>query len=218
MTSSSSAPQKRDYSSTLSTMPLFKPSPPPPPPPPEPAPPPRKPTGGLFDFGLRRAPAPDLHPTPATQTTAYHSAHSRTRSDATSSDTASERSSFFFRPNKMTRCRGTDASSPPTEPEPPHASQSSIRSFTSSLRLKNFSSLAQRDPKVVMAREKVAQAHEAEAEADRAVEHARARVRDALEQIKELEDESNQEAMRAKSKRAEAGIVSKAAKALGRHG
>ncbi|KAF7312661.1 hypothetical protein MIND_00280400 [Mycena indigotica] len=204
-------------------MPLFKSHPDPPPVrPPSPDPATRRPTAGFFDFGsLRRVASPEPLPTPTTGNTAYHSARSGS-SSSSDDDRMSTRSSFFFRPHKMT-------ASPPTEPEPslrsvkPHdttsvRSQSTTASLFGSMTLKNFTRTADRDPQVILAREKVARAHEAEAAADRAVLHARARVRDAMEQIKELEEEAKDESMRAKAKRTEASLVGKAARALGRHG
>ncbi|KAF7316601.1 hypothetical protein HMN09_00392600 [Mycena chlorophos] len=185
------------------------------------SPPPASTRSGFLG-SLRRVASPEPAPTPSGHT-AFHSARSSSSSD---DDAMSTRSSFFFRPHKMTASSPpTDHSSPPSlKGKPTAADTTSIRSTAShtslfgSMTLKNFSRSAERDPKVVLAREKVAQAHEAEAEADRAVLHARARVRDAMEQIKELEEEAKDESMRAKAKRAEASLVGKAARALGRHG
>jgi len=70
----------------------------------------------------------------------------------------------------------------------------------------------------VGARQKVADAETAEREADRALNEARESVREAREHVRLLEREAIEDARRAKAKQAEAKIVSKSARGLGRHG
>lgn len=59
-------------------------------------------------------------------------------------------------------------------------------------------------------------AEAAEVEADRALDAARARVRDAKEHVKRLEEEAREEARRAKIKQHQARAVSKRGEGLGR--
>ncbi|KAJ7227448.1 hypothetical protein GGX14DRAFT_555999 [Mycena pura] len=180
-------------------MPIFKQRPGSPLAPAPASPPARQPAGSFFS---RRTASPDH------ATSDYRSAASRPTSDA-----ASERGSFFF--------RSRPSSSLPTEPEPDAASvtPSHSSSFFGTRSLKSFvRGGVHNDPKVLLAREKVAAASEAEREADRAVLHARARVRDALTEVEKLNEEAKEESMRAKAKHAETTLVSKAARALGRHG
>jgi hypothetical protein len=72
-------------------------------------------------------------------------------------------------------------------------------------------------PSVLAARDKIARAAEAEAEADRAVLHARSRVRDAMESVRDLEGEAEGKAKRARAKGVVARLVRDAGR-LGRHG
>ncbi|KAJ7649963.1 hypothetical protein FB45DRAFT_6297 [Roridomyces roridus] len=202
-------------------MPLFKTSPPPPQPATEPAPAPSPMSSRLFH---RRAPSEST----ASGISDYRSAASHPTIPS-EDDNRSVRSGFFFRrrasddslrspapsitPSSFTsasRHRGTDT--PHTSPEPNLSRSSSLASRFS---LRNFAS---RDPAVVMARQKVEAAREAEAEADRAIMHARARVRDALGSVKELEEEAHEGALRAKAKQAESKLVSRHAGFLGKHG
>ncbi|TFK25203.1 hypothetical protein FA15DRAFT_668736 [Coprinopsis marcescibilis] len=74
------------------------------------------------------------------------------------------------------------------------------------------------DPGIVSARQKVADAEFAEREADRALLQARQTVREAYERVKQLEHEAIEDARRAKAKQAEAKVIHKSAKGLGRHG
>jgi len=74
------------------------------------------------------------------------------------------------------------------------------------------------DPSIRGAREKVAEAEKAEKEADRALNEARKRVRLARHHVQSLEREVVDDAKHAKAKQAEAKIVKKSAKSLGRHG
>lgn len=76
----------------------------------------------------------------------------------------------------------------------------------------------QDDPSIRGAREKVTDAENAEKEADRALNEARQRVRLARQHVEGLEREAIEDAKRAKAKQAEAKIVKKSAKHLGRHG
>ncbi|GLB37786.1 hypothetical protein LshimejAT787_0408370 [Lyophyllum shimeji] len=75
-----------------------------------------------------------------------------------------------------------------------------------------------RDPTILAARQKVTDAEEAEKEADRALSQARNMVKEARGHVKILEQEAMEDARRAKAKQAEAKIVGKVAKGLGRHG
>ncbi|KAK1222766.1 hypothetical protein PQX77_014375 [Marasmius sp. AFHP31] len=74
------------------------------------------------------------------------------------------------------------------------------------------------DPSIMGARQKVEEAERAEREADQALNLARASVREARDHVKFLEKEAADDARRAKAKQAEAKVVSKTARALGRHG
>ncbi|RXW16053.1 hypothetical protein EST38_g9807 [Candolleomyces aberdarensis] len=73
------------------------------------------------------------------------------------------------------------------------------------------------DPSIRMARQKVAEAERAEREADAALLAARRAADGAREQVKMLEREAVEEARRAKAKQAEAKVINKSAKGLGRH-
>ncbi|KAJ7745678.1 hypothetical protein B0H16DRAFT_1557819 [Mycena metata] len=189
-----------------------------------PATPPTPRQGGFFSRRTDRPPSPGQTATP-TGASSYRSATSNPNSD-----TASVRSGFFFG-----RRRSADSVSlaPSARTAGTHASRASNASAASaasvrsqgktpsmfSATLKRYSARArENDPTVVAARQKVASAAEAEAEADRAILHARARVRDAMESIKVLEDEAQAEANRAKAKNVVARLVSKDARGLGRHG
>jgi hypothetical protein len=72
------------------------------------------------------------------------------------------------------------------------------------------------DPSIVQARERVLNAENAERDADRAMDAARARVREAREEVKRLELEAKEEARLAKIKQYHAREVSKRGKQLGR--
>jgi hypothetical protein len=93
------------------------------------------------------------------------------------------------------------------------------------------------DPSILAARQKVNDAEAAEREADHALALARVSVREAREQVKILEREAKEEcvqilitcqrphisicffrALRAKAKQAEAKVINKTARGLGRHG
>lgn len=74
------------------------------------------------------------------------------------------------------------------------------------------------DPSIVAARQKVTDAEAAEREADQALVQARNKVKEAKRHVEVLEREALEDAHRAKMKQAEAKIVRKSAKALGRHG
>jgi len=75
-----------------------------------------------------------------------------------------------------------------------------------------------RDPKVSAAKQKLEDALVAEKMADKALADAKKKVRAAKEEAKNLEREALEESKRAKAKEAEAKLVSKTAKGLGRHG
>ncbi|KAJ7018821.1 hypothetical protein C8F04DRAFT_1242995 [Mycena alexandri] len=188
-----------------------------------PATPPTPRQGGFFSRRTDRPPSPD--PTGASS---YRSATSKPNSD-----TASVRSSFFFGRRRSADSVSLAPSARTTGTHASHASRASNASAASTASVKSqgktpsmFSTTLKRyaartretDPTVVAARQKVASAAEAEAEADRAVLHARARVRDAMESIKVLEEEAQAEANRAKAKNVVARLVSKDARGLGRHG
>ncbi|EAU91079.2 hypothetical protein CC1G_03247 [Coprinopsis cinerea okayama7 len=74
------------------------------------------------------------------------------------------------------------------------------------------------DPSIMSARQKVSEAEIAEREADQALLMARERVREAREHVKLLEREAIDDARRAKAKQAEAKVIHKSVKGLGRHG
>ncbi|KAF5380221.1 hypothetical protein D9757_008242 [Collybiopsis confluens] len=74
------------------------------------------------------------------------------------------------------------------------------------------------DPTIMSAREKVSDAEESEKAADRALQAARASVKAAKDHVKFLEKEAEDDAHRARLKQAEAKVVSKSARGLGRHG
>ncbi|KAF9063430.1 hypothetical protein BDP27DRAFT_1232179, partial [Rhodocollybia butyracea] len=71
---------------------------------------------------------------------------------------------------------------------------------------------------VMAARQKVSDAEESEKAADRALQQARNHVKEARDHVKFLEKEAEDDAHRARLKQAEAKIVSKSARGLGRHG
>ncbi|KAI5889176.1 uncharacterized protein SCHCODRAFT_02361211 [Schizophyllum commune H4-8] len=81
-----------------------------------------------------------------------------------------------------------------------------------------FSSNRGSDPTIASARRKVADAETAERDADRALMQARQAVKDARDHVKFLEQEAAEDARRAKAKQAEAKVINKSAKHLGRHG
>ncbi|GAW01493.1 hypothetical protein F5879DRAFT_349703 [Lentinula edodes] len=74
------------------------------------------------------------------------------------------------------------------------------------------------DPTIMSAREKVSDAEESEKAADRALQQARASVKAAKDHVKFLEKEAEDDAHRARLKQAEAKVVSRSARGLGRHG
>ncbi|EKM54737.1 uncharacterized protein PHACADRAFT_48332, partial [Phanerochaete carnosa HHB-10118-sp] len=74
------------------------------------------------------------------------------------------------------------------------------------------------DSSIVAARQKVGDAEARERDADWALGQARSAVREAREHVRMLEQETLEEARRAKLKQAEAKSVSKSARGLGRHG
>ncbi|KAF8813897.1 hypothetical protein BYT27DRAFT_7060738, partial [Phlegmacium glaucopus] len=74
------------------------------------------------------------------------------------------------------------------------------------------------DPTIRRALKKVADAEKAEKQADIALIDARQRVRDAQEHVRILEQEALEGAKLAKAKQAQSKMVSRSAKALGRHG
>ncbi|KAK4117865.1 hypothetical protein N656DRAFT_794287 [Canariomyces notabilis] len=78
--------------------------------------------------------------------------------------------------------------------------------------------IAEMDPTIVAARERVMSAEAAEREADRALIAARESVREAREHVRRLELEAEEEARRAKIKQQQAKEVSKRGKQLGRYG
>ncbi|KAL1746549.1 hypothetical protein HDZ31DRAFT_62104 [Schizophyllum fasciatum] len=81
-----------------------------------------------------------------------------------------------------------------------------------------FSSNRGGDPSIAAARRKVADAETAERDADRALMQARQAVKDARDHVRFLEQEAAEDARRAKAKQAEAKVINKSAKHLGRHG
>ncbi|KAJ7364409.1 hypothetical protein DFH08DRAFT_930346 [Mycena albidolilacea] len=213
-------------------MPLFQshPAPAPPPPPPPPA------RTGFFS-SLR---------TPASTASGNSDYRSATSHPAHDNDAASVRSGFFFgrrrsaeslasvQTTQTTQTKhsrfstsSSRTSTPPTSPDTRTTTlrkSASLRSSGGSSLLSRFASptagtgTPHKDPSVLAARDKIARAAEAEAEADRAVLHARARVRDAMESVKELEGEAEGEAKRAKAKGVVARLVGRDAGRLGRHG
>ncbi|PBK73589.1 uncharacterized protein ARMOST_00410 [Armillaria ostoyae] len=74
------------------------------------------------------------------------------------------------------------------------------------------------DPTILAARQKVTDASNAERDADRALSQARNSVKEAREHVKNLEREAREGTKRAKFKQAQSEVVSKTARALGRHG
>lgn len=76
--------------------------------------------------------------------------------------------------------------------------------------------IAELDPSIVQARERVMIAENAEREADRALIAARESVREAREHVRRIELEAEEEARRAKIKQHQAREVSKRGKQLGR--
>ncbi|KAK3372230.1 hypothetical protein B0H63DRAFT_527081 [Podospora didyma] len=79
-------------------------------------------------------------------------------------------------------------------------------------------SIAEMDPSIVQARERVMSAEAAERDADRALIAARESVRIAREHVRKLELEAEEEARLAKIKQYHAREVSKRGHQLGRHG
>lgn len=161
--------------------------------------------GGLF--ARNRSVSPPPTPSAASD---YHSARSSTSSSG---------SSFFFPRRRASadtlRSSVTTASTRTTDTTRTAGTADTHKSRLFGVLKKNN---AETDPRVRMAREKIAAATEAEAEADRALLHARARVRDAMQHIKVLEEEANNEVMRAEAKQTEAKLFSKRSRVLGRHG
>ncbi|KAK0476731.1 hypothetical protein IW261DRAFT_1566806 [Armillaria novae-zelandiae] len=74
------------------------------------------------------------------------------------------------------------------------------------------------NPTILAARQKVKDASNAERDADLALSQARNSVKEAREHVKNLEREAREGTKRAKVKQAESEVVSKTARALGRHG
>jgi len=81
----------------------------------------------------------------------------------------------------------------------------------------NGDGIANTDPSIRTARERVQLAEKAERDADQALEAARARVREARAEVQHLEAEAEEEARRAKAKQFAAQEVSKMGSRLGRH-
>lgn len=77
--------------------------------------------------------------------------------------------------------------------------------------------IAEMDPSIVGARERVMGAEKAERDADQALAAARVRVREAREEVLKLEREAEEEARRAKLKQRAAHEMSKRGHKLGRH-
>ncbi|KAJ6517595.1 hypothetical protein DFH09DRAFT_1332391 [Mycena vulgaris] len=192
-------------------MPLFKPRPDSPDalaPAPAPA---RKPTtgSGLFSHRCNRSASPLPSPPISTAESDYRSATSgrsgfffpRPRHHASLDSLATATTSHTLRTTNSTHTTHT--------PDTPRTANTSATSFLgfdlSSLRGGNPGN----DPHVLAAREKVATAAAAEHEAARMLLHARARVRDALEHVKGLQLEAQEEADHAKAKHAEAKVVSR---------
>ncbi|KAF6763134.1 hypothetical protein DFP72DRAFT_1060314 [Ephemerocybe angulata] len=73
------------------------------------------------------------------------------------------------------------------------------------------------DPSIISARQKIADAERAERDADMALRQARQAVDNAKDQVRMLEREAVEDSKRAKAKQAEAKIINKTAKHLGRH-
>ncbi|KAK1758043.1 hypothetical protein QBC47DRAFT_294477 [Echria macrotheca] len=119
---------------------------------------------------------------------------SSTRNTVSTQGTSPDRSGGVFR-------RSTDASS--------HRGGILHRSFGNG-------AIAELDPSIVQARERVMNAETAEREADRALMAARESVREAREHVRRLELEAEEEARRAKIKQYQAREVSKRGKQLGR--
>ncbi|KAJ3767849.1 hypothetical protein FB446DRAFT_775316 [Lentinula raphanica] len=74
------------------------------------------------------------------------------------------------------------------------------------------------DPSIMAARQKVSEAEDSEKAADHALQQARASVKAARDHVKFLEKEAEDDAHRARLKQAEAKVVSRSARGLGRHG
>jgi len=74
------------------------------------------------------------------------------------------------------------------------------------------------DPSIINARQKVSAAEQAEKDADRALIEARKQVQLAREHVNTLGQEAGEDARLAKLKQAEAKVINKTAKSLGRHG
>ncbi|PFH49748.1 hypothetical protein AMATHDRAFT_146954 [Amanita thiersii Skay4041] len=113
-----------------------------------------------------------------------------------------------------------------SESSPFHATSTTIR-LSESLRsgisglggfLRLRDNITITDPKLIAARQMVEDALTAERLADKALMEARNKVREAKEHVRNLEQEAHEEAMRAKARHAEAKMVSKSAKGLGKYG
>ncbi|KXN90960.1 hypothetical protein AN958_03027 [Leucoagaricus sp. SymC.cos] len=136
---------------------------------------------------------------------------------------------------------GRNRSPPPTSPRRSGDANSGRRSFfgsgsvsdtgsdrgsrNDSVRSRGFLGLGRNqghsihnDPTIAAAHQKVTDAEAAEREADQALFQARNKVKEAKRHVEMLEREALEDAHRAKMKQAEAKIVRKSAKALGRHG
>jgi len=131
-------------------------------------------------------------------------AHTAPRKSSSSADGSRGRGGFFSR----------NRSSSPEYDDSRHGSRLSHGSTRSSGGLFNRQI---EDPSIVAARQRVASAETAEREADRALVQARTAVREAREQVKNLEREAAEEARLAKIKQSQARDISKRAKPLGRH-
>ncbi|KAJ4465302.1 hypothetical protein C8J55DRAFT_441265, partial [Lentinula edodes] len=73
------------------------------------------------------------------------------------------------------------------------------------------------DPTVMSAREKVSYAKESERAADCALQQARDSVKAAKDHVKFLEKEAEDDAHRARLKQAEAKVISRSVRGVGRH-
>ncbi|KAF7374535.1 hypothetical protein MSAN_00338100 [Mycena sanguinolenta] len=217
-------------------MPLFHSTPPPPPPPPkdEPAPrssflsalrTPRTPassTSGLSEYHSAVEPAHDA------QSVRSGFFFGRRRSAESLASTTTTSTNATGRSGRSGHSR--NSSTPPTSPAS-MKSPASLKSTNSLKSSKSHNSLLtttllrrtplpnpERDPTVLTARSKIAQAARAEEEADAAIKRAQASVREAMESVKVLEGEAGSESARAKAKNALTKLVSRDARALGKHG
>ncbi|KAJ7762064.1 hypothetical protein DFH07DRAFT_815129 [Mycena maculata] len=218
-------------------MSLFKhtPSPEPEPalptgPTPSATPPSRKATS----FFRRTARSPSPPPPPSSAPSGMSDYRSAQSNPAREQDGQSVRSGFFFG-----RRRSADSLAPSSLRSPtasmrspaPAPAAASIKSGAGSVQSGRAASIGTgrwlglplkkhpaNDPAVLLARAKIHSAEEAEAEADRAVLHARARVRDAMQSVGALEEESRREAEHAAAKKQEAKGIKGRAGVLGRHG